>query len=120
MLSLSNGNRIFIRREPTDMRLGYEGLRNLAATAFARDPFDGSVFVFFNRGHNRCKLLCWDKGGFWLLCRRLEKGTFAIPDSALPGERVEFDRVELAMFLDGVVAKDIRKNIRYIPSGKSM
>lgn len=119
MLSFAHNTRIFLRREPTDMRLGYEGLRNMAASAFARDPFDGSVFVFMNRAKNRCKLLLWDQGGFWLLCRRLEKGTFALPaEGALGMGRVEIDRVELAMLLDGIVAGPMRKNTRFFPGEK--
>jgi transposase len=43
------------------------------------DPLSGDVFVFCNKARNRIKLLCFDRGGYWLIARRLEQGTFAWP-----------------------------------------
>jgi transposase len=76
--------RIFLRRDPTDMRLGYNGLSALVGSTFGQNPTSGHLFVFVNRHRNRAKMLLWERGGFWLLSRRLEQGTFALPEPA-PG-----------------------------------
>jgi transposase len=116
MLNLSHGVRIFLCREPTDMRLGYEGLRTRALYYLKFDPLSGNLFVFFNKSINRCKILFYDKGGLCLFCKRLEMGTFAIPSAKQLDGRIEIDRVELLMFLDGVIAQTITRKKRYIAS----
>lgn len=116
MLNLSHGIRIFLCREPTDMRLGYEGLRTRALYHLKFDPLSGNLFVFFNKSINRCKILFYDKGGLCLFCKRLEMGAFAIPSAAQLNGRIEIDRVELLMFLDGIVAQTITRKRRYIAS----
>lgn len=116
MLNLSHGIRIFLCREPTDMRLGYEGLRTRALYHLKFDPLSGNLFVFFNKSINRCKILFYDKGGLCLFCKRLEMGTFAIPSAAQLDGRIEIDRVELLMFLDGVMAQTITRKKRFIAS----
>jgi transposase len=107
--------RIFLRRDPTDMRLGYNGLSALVERAFGQSPTSGHLFVFVNRHKNRAKMLLWERGGFWLLSRRLEQGTFALPEAA-PGGSFTVDRVQWAMFLDGVVAERLHRKKRYFPT----
>jgi transposase len=114
MLMLPESIRIFLRREPTDMRLGYNGLSALAESVFGQNPTSGHLFVFVNRQKNRAKMLLWERGGFWLMSRRLEQGTFALPEAA-PGDALTVDRVQWAMFLDGVVAERLRRKKRYSP-----
>lgn len=116
MLNLIQQARIFLHRQPADMRLGYEGLRNLASTTFNVSPYGGSLFVFFNRAHNRCKILVFDKGGFWLLSKRLEIGTFAVPKANVMGDRMEIDNLELTLFLEGILVTKISRKKRFFPS----
>lgn len=115
MLSLAHGVKIFLYRQSADMRLGYEGLRCLAQNNFPTSPLSGHLFVFFNKGRNRCKILFYDRGGLCLFCKRLELGTFAIPDLEKEGH-MEIDRVELLMFLDGIMAQGIKRKRRFSPS----
>jgi|SRR5690606_7684452 len=118
MLMLPEPIRIFLRREPTDMRLGYDGLSALARNLFGQDPTCGHLFVFVNKGRNKSKMLLWERGGFWLFSRRLEAGTFALPD--VPGDgALTVDRVAFSMFLDGVIAENIRHKKGYFPVSKS-
>ncbi len=108
MLMLSDRIRIFFRHVPTDMRLGYDGLSAIIQNEFRQDPASGNLFVFVNKGRNRAKMLLWDAGGFWLMCRRLEMGTFAMPKpNSDPEQNLTLNRVQWAMFLDGIVAKEI-------------
>lgn len=112
MLILPENIRIFLRRDPTDMRLGYNGLSALVGSAFGQNPTSGHLFVFVNRHKNRAKMLLWERGGFWLLSRRLERGAFALPEVESDGA-LTVDRVQWAMFLDGVVAERLRRTKRY-------
>ncbi len=101
MLSFPSSLRIFASSASVDFRKSHDGLYALVKHSFDRDPFDGSVFVFFNRRRDRIKLLVWDKNGFWLFYKRLEKGTFrALP--SVREKRIEISRAELAMILEGI------------------
>lgn len=106
MLSLSYQVRVFVAREPVDFRKAHDGLCAVVRDRFGDDPFSGHLFVFFNRRRDRIKILHWDRVGFWLFYKRLERGTFR---SALArggdAPRLEVDRGELAMILEGIELK---------------
>ena len=78
-----------------------------AAEELRDDPFTGDVFVFFNKGRDRIKLLLWDWNGFWLLYKRLERGTFPF-EVRDGGARVEISRAELSMILEGIDARSAK------------
>ena len=80
MLSLPPSVRIFVCREPADMRRSFDGLARLAGEVVRGDPFSGHLFVFHNRRGDRVKILWWDRSGFALLYKRLEQGVFVFPD----------------------------------------
>lgn len=101
MLSLPGSVRIFAAIDPVDFRKAHDGLYAIVRHRFGDDPFDGGVFVFFNRRRDRIKLLVFDRDGFWLLYKRLEKGTFRTLRKTR-GKRVEISRAELAMVLEGI------------------
>jgi transposase len=103
MLSLSPRMRVFAAAQPIDFRKGFDGLVQIVRDRFELDPFGGDYFVFFNRRRDRVKLLVWDKNGFWLFYKRLERGTFERVDGR--GPRVEIDRARLAMLLEGIDLK---------------
>lgn len=101
MLSLGGNHRVFLCVKPVDFRKAHDGLCAIIRDAFQDDPFSGDVFVFHNGAKDRVKLLLWDRNGFWLLYKRLEKGTFPF-DVRGEGARVEIDRAQLAMLLEGL------------------
>ena len=113
MLSLPPSVRIFVARRPVDMRRSFDGLSAVVIDVVQEDPQSGHVFVFFNRRRDRIKLLVWDRQGFWLAYKRLERGTFE--SLAVPGaeRRVAIDRVRLAALLDGVSVKDMKDRARF-------
>jgi transposase len=96
VLSFPVSVRIFVAREPTDLRRSFDRLAAMVSEVLGEDPFSGHVFCFFNRRRDRAKLLVWDRGGFWLLYKRLEAGTFAIP-----GMR-EINGRDLFLVLEGI------------------
>jgi transposase len=104
MLSLPSSVRIFLARMPVDFRKAHDGLHAIVREEFGDDPLSGHVFVFLNRRVDRVKLLVWDRNGFWLLYKRLERGTFRRPGGG-EGARVEVSRAELMMLLEGIDLK---------------
>ena len=96
MLSLPASVRIFVAREPTDLRRSFDRLAAMVGEVLGEDPFSGHVFCFFNRRRDRAKLLVWERGGFWLLYKRLEEGTFGVPGTP------EINGRELFLLLEGI------------------
>ena len=108
MLNLPAQVRIFAATEPVDFRKAHDGLVTIVCEGFGTDPFDGSLFVFFNKSRDRIKLLLWDENGFWLHYKRLERGTFkSLKRSG--SEKAKIDRAELLMLLEGI---DLEKGKR--------
>jgi transposase len=105
VLSLAPTTRIFVANGATDLRRSFDRLAAMATEVLGQDPFSGHLFVFFNRRRDRVKLLYWERGGFWVLCKRLETGTFA------PVERREITARDLWYVLEGVEV--VRERVRY-------
>jgi transposase len=110
MLALTASARIYLYRNPCDMRKSFDGLCGVVRSALNTDPLSGSFFVFLNRRRNLLKCLYWDRDGFALWCKRLEKGCFRLPEQCASDGRI--DRLQLTLLLEGVVAKKVSK--RYI------
>jgi transposase len=92
--------RIFAYTEPTDMRKSFQGLLALVQQVFrSEDPYAGSLFVFVNRRGNYVKILAWDRTGFVLFAKKLERGRFVFPGQAASQEIS--DR-SLRFILDGI------------------
>ena len=79
MIQLTPQMRILVATEPADFRKGIDGLARLCQETLKHDPFSGWVFVFRNRRGDRVKILWWDRDGYALWYKRLEKGTFKFP-----------------------------------------
>ena len=98
MLSLGPRTRVFVALGVTDMRKSFDTLGELVRSVIGEDPLSGHVFVFCNRGRNRIKVLVFDRGGYWLVARRLERGTFAWPTADVSdAQRIELRSSELAV-----------------------
>jgi transposase len=110
MLSLSVHQRYFIFRTPADMRKGFDGLSGLVRDHLKQNPLSGDVFVFLSRRRNQIKLLCWEGDGFILFSKRLEKGTFEMPE----GNESKINVDVLSCLLQGIKLRSIHKRKRYI------
>jgi transposase len=94
---------IFVATAPVDLRRSFDGLAAIASDALQGDPQSGALFLFFGRRRDRLKLLWWDRTGFCLLYKRLERGVFRVPGPLHPGDAsVSISAVELARILEGV------------------
>ena len=91
---------IFLHRHPVDFRKAINGLSLIVQEELTLDPYGNSLFVFINKSRNRIKLLYWERNGFCLWHKRLEKNKFAWPLKQ-EGQTVEVSTQELNWLLDG-------------------
>ena len=116
MLLLSRAVHVYVATEPCCLRKSFEGLANEVREALAKDPLSGHVFVFLNRRRNMVKLLLWTRGGFTILAKRLERGTFTFPERVTSqAASVEVDVHELSMLLEGIDVSRARTSRRWEP-----
>jgi transposase len=117
MLSLPASVRIFLCLDVADMRRGFDGLAAMTSEVVGEDPLSGHLFVFRNRRQDRVKILYWDRDGYALWYKRLEKGTFKFPSVVTRRSgRVEIKASDLMMLLDGVDLRSVRRERRYVRS----
>ncbi len=102
MFSLPPSVQIYLAAGPTDMRKSFNGLEAAARLVIRRDPLSGHLFVFCNRRRNRLKILLFDGTGFWVLAKRLEKGTFLWPSPTDGPQSVQMRADELMLLLAGI------------------
>lgn len=115
MLSFPQSRRIFIARAAVDMRRGVDRLAAIVEGEFARDPYAGDLFVFVSRDRRRVKVLVWDVSGFWLCAKRLEGGTFAVPQSVREAATasVALTTAQVALLLEGIDVRAARYHRHY-------
>jgi len=112
MLTLSPAVRIYLATGATDLRRSIDGLSVLVRERLALDPLSGHLFLFRNRRGDRLKILAWDQGGFWVLYKRLERGTFAWPADG-DGGPVTLRSSDLLLLLSGVDLARTRRRLWY-------
>ena len=113
MLTFPSNVRLYLATAPTDMRKGFDGLSTLVESALGMSPHRGDLFIFLNRRATQVRILFWDRDGYCVLAKRLEQGTFRRVKAADGGAGVEIDAGELAMLLEGIDAKHVRRRKRY-------
>lgn len=102
MLGLPPSVRIYFATELVDMRNGIDGLRAIVEGTLLHDAYDGHLFVFVGKSKDKVKILFWDRSGFVLYLKRLEKGRFQLPLVEAKRKHVEMEPAQLAMLLDGI------------------
>jgi transposase len=108
--------RIFIGSNSIDMRKSIDGLMAVVQEELEQDAYSGHLFVFVSRRCDRVKILAWDKGGFVLFYKRLEKGQFKLPLIDQSTMAIEIDATQLAMLLDGIEYGKVRRPKKWQPS----
>lgn len=114
MLSFNRRTKIFVSKEPADMRASYDTLFSKARDVLNQDPFSGHLFVFINSRRSAIKCLYYDGTGLVLLCKRLEKSTFSRINPMFKGEIV-LTAAEFALFFEGA---DLEK--RFVESPRQI
>lgn len=113
MLTGPPAARIFVSLAPTDLRCSFDGLSARVRRDFGADPHSGHMFVFCNRRRDMVKILCWDRTGFWVWAKRLERGTFRFVGASA---QVEIDWAELTLVLEGIELDSVRRRPRWRPA----
>ena len=113
------GVKIYLSTSPADMRKGFDTLAALVKDFLGYDPLSGHLFLFVSRGKDRLKILYWDADGFCIWYKRLEEGTFRLPRASSEDSSVELKASELAMLLEGIDLRSIKRGKRYsAPPGR--
>ncbi|MFC1596209.1 IS66 family insertion sequence element accessory protein TnpB [Candidatus Margulisiibacteriota bacterium] len=94
------GAKIWFYRVPVDFRKQIDGLVTVISDHLAFDPTSGQVFIFRSKRADRIKILYWEKNGFWLLYKRLEKGRFKFPQ--ITDRQLELTSDQLNWLLSGL------------------
>ena len=110
-MMVTDSARVFVAVGHTDMRKSINGLSILVEQAMALNPFSGDLFVFCNRLRSIIKILYWDRNGFCLWHKRLEKHRFKWPQSA--NEVVNIDQRQLQWLLSGLDIADAHGQLYY-------
>lgn len=100
---------IYLCAAPTDLRRDFDGLAAMTRDVPHKDPLSGHLFVFCNRRADRVILPYWDRDGYAVWYKRLEKGRFHLP---APGDGGRIDGRSLAMMLEGVDWRAARRRPR--------
>jgi len=103
--------KIFIRPGQTDLRKAVNGLSVIVQETMKQDPFSGNVYLFCNREKRLLKAVYWDKTGFWLSQKRLEKEKFPWPQTG--EEALQLNSEELEMLLRGIDFFKAHKELHY-------
>lgn len=100
MISFNRRTKVYVCKEPTDMRASYDTLFAKAKGVLGQDPFSGHLFVFINSRRTSTKCLFYDGTGFVLLCKRMERGLFSRINPMFAGE-VVMTTAEFGLFFEG-------------------
>ena len=103
--------RIFLAVGPADLRKGFDGLAALTSSTIGLDPLCGHLFVFRNRRGDRLKILYWDRDGYALWYKRLERGVFRFPQPT--ANHIEVSPAEMAAILAGIDLRTAGRQRRY-------
>jgi len=107
MLNLPPSVKVFIATEVTDMRKSIDALSELVQSTLNKDPFSGHLFVFCNKRGDKIKILYWDRCGFCLWYKRLERGVFRLPK--VQAKVFMIAPNELNLLLEGIDLTDYKR-----------
>ncbi len=111
MISLTSQHRYFLYRRAVDMRKSFDGLSGVVRNELGRDPMDGEVYIFLNRQRSLVKLLVWDRSGWAIWSKRLERGSYELPHTESEGVSLSWS--ELVLILEGISLRSVRHRRRY-------
>ena len=116
MLSLPPSVRVFVATQPIDGRKGMDSLMVIVRDVFGHDPLTGHLFVFFSKRCDRVRIVYWDRSGFAMWMKRLERGRFRPSFSADGRLGVNaIEAAELALIIEGLDLRGARRRPRWEP-----
>jgi transposase len=116
VLSLPPSVRVFLATQPVDGRKGVDSLAAIVRSVFDHDPLSGHLYVFFSKRCNRARVMYWDRNGFAMWTKRLEKGQFRAPFDLEGRVSVKsLEAAELGLVLEGIDLAGARRRPRWEP-----
>lgn len=91
---------IWFYPKPIDFRKQIDGLVILVSEHLQLKPTSGQLFLFRDRSASKIKMLWWERNGFWLFYKRMERGRFKYP--FIDGKEIELTREQLSWLLSGL------------------
>ena len=120
MLSLTPAVKLYACTEPTDMRRSFNGLAAMVENVLQLDPYSGHLFIFFNRRRQHCRILFWDRTGFVMIAKRLEKGRFRVPwEEGEAKQPWTLEAAELTLILEGIDLRGAGRRARWQPPAEA-
>lgn len=116
MLSLPPSVRLFVAAQPVDGRKGADSLMVIVRDVFGHDPLSGHLFIFFSKRCDRVRIVYWDRNGFAMWTKRLERGRYRpafSADGRMTPTRIE--AAELALIVEGIDLAGARRRSRWQP-----
>ena len=101
--------RVLAYGEAVDLRKGCQGLLCVTRTVLGEDALSGDLFVFINRARTLLRMLWWDRTGWCVLSKRLERAKFELRGAEM---KQEISQRELELLLDGVLSQAVRKRMQ--------
>jgi len=95
------------------MRKSFDGLQGLVVNHLGRTGLEGDMYLFFNRRRTQVKLLVWDRNGFVIYYKRLERGSFECPKAAEGSLSTLVSWSELQMIMEGIMLQSVQRRKRY-------
>jgi transposase len=116
MLSLPPSVRLFVATQPVDGRKGADSLMVIVRDLFRHDPLGGHLFVFFSKRCDRVRIVYWDRNGFAMWSKRLERGRFR-PTFSADGKLLAsaIEAAELTLIVEGIDLAGARRRPRWEP-----
>lgn len=111
MLTLGPTTRIFVGLDPVDFRGGFDRLAG-DVRRLGQDPLDGHLYLFVNRRRTQLRALWFDRSGWAMYSKRLERGSFELPAAEGGARKLAIDPAQLAMILEGIDLRAPRR-LRY-------
>jgi transposase len=105
MLMMPGNARLFLCQHSVSMHKSFEGLSADIEHLFPGELLSGAFFIFLNRKRDCMKILFWDRDGFVIFYKRLEKGIF----SSRPSASATLDRRTFFMLLEGIEPKRLQR-----------
>jgi transposase len=102
MLRPNGEAQVYVYRDPVDMRKSINGLAAIVESELEYSPMTGALFVFCNRSRDKVKLLYWERNGFVLWYKRLEKHKFKWLNPQETKDSIEVTGKQLNQLLNGL------------------
>jgi len=107
---IPHGVEVYVALDPIDLRWGFDRLCGVVAEKLGRNARSGALFVMFGRRRTAVKVLYCDRTGLCVFYKRLDAGTFRIPEPMIEGDTARLiDERAFDDLIDGLELAPVRR-----------